>query len=201
MLPPQVPIFHTARRICHVVSGAAVGTVVAATVILAQPLQERILGPRVQVPAISDRIEIRRIEDQIGSFTGLKTTASNRIYGVVINEVGVVLPSAGTIVIRSLMNGTEVAQTAVDPLGQFAVRGIESGLYTAELVNASGNILTSSPAFTVGVGEIVQLTPVVSQRGFDGLSRLFTSGTRSAVVSAISAGVLTVAPLPAVSPE
>jgi hypothetical protein len=201
MLPPHVPIFYTARRICHVISGLAVVTAVVTTVMLAQPLQEQVFGSRVQVPAISERIDIRPIDDQIGSFAGLKSTASTRIYGVVINEVGVVLPSAGIIVIRSLMSGHPVAQTEVDTLGQFAIRGIDSGLYTAELVSSSGKVLTSSPAFTVGVGEVVQLTPVVPQRGFDGLSQLFTSGTTAALISAVSAGVLTVAPLPSVSPE
>jgi hypothetical protein len=201
MLTLRVPIFHTGRRICRRLAIVALMAAPAAPVMLAQPIQERLVSRHVEVPAISERIDVRPIDDQIGSFAGLKTTATTRIYGVVINEAGTVLPSAGTIIIRNLRDGREVAQSAVDALGQFNIRGIGSGLYMAELVNSSGTILTSSPAFTVGGGEVIQLTPVVPQHSFNGLAHFLNSGTTAAVNSAIAAGVLTVAPLPSVSPE
>ena len=202
-LPPRAQIPHTLRRICRRVPLAvAVVSVLAVPVAVAQqPLQEQILGRRIPVPPIAERIDVRPIEDQVGSFSGLKSPHATRIYGVVINELGVVLPAAGTVIIRSLADGRAVAQTKVDALGQFSIREIDSGMYIAELVNASGSILTSSPAFTVGVGQVVQLTPVVSQHTFGGLAQFLSSGTTSAVNSAITASILTVAPLPPVSPE
>jgi len=185
----------------YVRSLAAASAVLIATQAFGQaPIQERILGRRIAVPPISERIEVKPIEDEQGSFSAVKSGGASRIYGVVINELGVVLPSSGILLIRSVRDGRPIAQTPVDPLGQFSLRGIDPGLYTAELVNSSGAILTTSPSFTVGLGEAVQLTPVLSQSSIGGLAQILGSSTASAVNSAASAGILAVAPLPPATP-
>ena len=156
------------------------------------PIQERILGQRIDVPPINERINIAPITEGVGAFTASPTSGSSRIFGVVINELGVIVPSAGFVIVRSLQNGKVIGQTQVDTLGQFSLPGVDPGLYAAELVDQAGTIITASPSFTVGIGEIVQLTPVVAQNSLGGLSALVGSSTAGAVNSAVSAGVLAI---------
>jgi hypothetical protein len=201
MLPLSVPFLHRTRLICR---SAAVGVTVAAlgAALLAQsPIQERVVGRRIQVPPIAERIEIRPIEHEVGSFQGLKPQPPNRISGIVITDLGDVLPNAGTVIIRSLTSGQAVATAIVDGQGQFAVREVEPGVYTAVLVNDGGDILTSSAAFTVGVDQLVRITAVVPRRSPRGFAHYLTSATTAAVLAAVGAGILTVAPPPPTSPE
>lgn len=164
------------------------------------PLQERILGQRIDVPPINERINIAPIVDGTGAFFAPPGIRSSRIFGVVINEMGVIVPSAGFVVVRSLRHGKVIGQTEVDKLGQFNVPGVEPGLYAAELVNQSGTVLSTSPSFTVGVGEIVQLTPVVSDTSLGGLASLMGDSTAGAVNSAVGAGVLAIETPDPISP-
>jgi hypothetical protein len=200
MLSAAVPKLHSRRSVRGLLA-VLVLAIGAASVVFAQPIQERILGRRMAVPAIAERIQVVKIEDEVGSFSGLPASSATRIQGVVINELGDVVPSAGQVIVRRIADGQVVAETPVDAVGQFSIRGIDSGLYSAELVNSAGAVLTSSSAFTVGLGEIVQLTPVISQHSIGGLAQFLTSGTTSAISSAVTAGVLTVAPPPSTSPE
>jgi hypothetical protein len=156
------------------------------------PIQERILGQRIDVPPINERINISPITDGVGAFSAPPGISSSRIFGVVINELGLIVPSAGYVIVRSLKNGSVTGQTQVDHLGQFSLPGVDPGLYAAELVNQSGTILTTSPSFTVGVGEIVQLTPVVSDTSLGGFGSLVGNSTAGAVDSAVNAGVLAI---------
>jgi hypothetical protein len=164
------------------------------------PLQERILGQRIAVPPINERINIAPIVDGPGAFSAPPGLRTSRILGVVINEVGVVVPSAGFVVVRSLRDGKVVGQTEVDKLGQFNMHGVDPGLYAAELVNPSGSVISTSPSFTVGVGEIVQLTPVVSDSSLGGLASLMGGSTAGAVNSAASAGVIAIETPAPISP-
>lgn len=164
------------------------------------PIQERILGQRIDVPPINERINIGPITDGAGAFSATPGISNSRIFGVVINELGVVVPSAGFVIVRSLRDGKVIGQTEVDKLGQFSLPGVDPGLYAAELVNQSGTILTTSPSFTVGVGEIVQLTPVVSEYSLGGLGALVGNSTAGAVNSAVSAGVLAIDAASPISP-
>lgn len=175
----------------------------AATTAFAQgrgPIQEQILGQRIDVPPISERINITPIQEGIGAFSALPATIRSRIFGVVINELGLIVPSAGTVLIRSLHDGKVIGQTQVDNLGQFGVPGVDPGLYAAELVDGAGSVITSSPAFTVGVGQIVQITPVVPQSSLGGLASIVGSSTANTVNSAVNAGVLAVETLSPISP-
>ena len=173
---------------------AAVAFGLTGNVMFAQPgpIQERILGQRIGVPPINERINISPIQEGVGAFSAPPAPTASRIFGVVINESGLIVPSAGYVIVRSLRDGKVIGQTQVDPLGQFSLPGVDPGLYAAELVNQAGSLITSSPSFTVGIGEIVQLTPVVSQSSLGGLSTLLGSSTAGAVNSAVSAGVLAI---------
>lgn len=154
------------------------------------PIQERILGQRIDVPPLNERINIAPITEGVGAFSAPPSSSRSRIFGIVINEVGLVVPSAGFVIVRSLMDGKVIGQTEVDAVGQFSLPGVEAGVYAAELVDQSGAVLTTTPSFTVGVGEIVQLTPVVSDTSFGGLASLMGNSTAGTVNSAVNAGVL-----------
>jgi hypothetical protein len=164
------------------------------------PLQERILGQRIDVPPINERINIAPINDGTGAFTAPPGINTSRIFGVVINEMGIVVPSAGFVIVRSLRDGKVIGQTEVDKTGQFNLPGVDPGLYAAEVVDPSGSVLASSPSFTVDAGEIVQLTPVVSNSSLSGLTSLMGSSTAGAVNSAVNAGVLALDPRDPISP-
>ena len=168
------------------------GTLLAQTRSGRGPIDERIVGQRYDVPPISERITVSPLEDGPGAFTAAPATTASRIFGVVINELGMIVPSAGFVIVRSLRDGKVIGETEVDQLGQFSLPGVSPGLYLAELVNGSGTVITSSPAFTVGVGEIVQLTPVVSSSSTGGLAALLGSTTAGALNAAVNAGVLAV---------
>jgi hypothetical protein len=181
----------------------AVGLLLVGSVVFAQgtsPIQERILGHRIEVPPINERINIAPITEGVGAFSATPTARSSRIFGVVINELGVIVPSAGFVIVRSLQSGKVIGQIQVDPLGQFNLPGIDPGLYAAELVDASGVIITSTPSFIVGIGEIVQLTPVVTENSLGGLASLVGSSSAGAVNSAVSAGVLAIETPAPISP-
>lgn len=164
------------------------------------PIDERILGQRVTVPPISERITVTPLEDGPGAFSATPSSGASRIFGVVINELGLIVPAAGFVLIRSLRDGKVMGRTQVDQYGQFSMPGVDPGLYSAELVNGAGGVITSSPAFTVGVGEIVQLTPVVSSSSIGGLASLVGNSTAGAVNSAVNAGVSALATPACVSP-
>ena len=164
------------------------------------PMQERITGARIDVPPISERINVGPLDEGSGAFSPLPRSGRSRIFGVVINELGLIVPSAGNIIVRSLGDGAVVGQTPVDSLGQFQLAAVDPGLYAAELVDADGRVITASPSFSVGAGEIVQITPVVAQRALPGLSSLVGSSTAGAVNSAVSAGVLAVQTPAPISP-
>jgi hypothetical protein len=164
------------------------------------PIDERIIGRRIEVPPISERINIAPLTEGTGAFSAPPGVTSSRIFGIVINELGVIVPSAGVVVVRSLGNGKVIGQTPVDNLGQFSMRGVDPGLYAAELVDSGGTVVTSSPSFTVGIGEIVQLTPVVPQNSIGGLASILGNSTSSTINSAANAGVVAVVTGVPVSP-
>jgi len=165
------------------------------------PIDERIRGHVLDVPPLSERISVKPIEDAEGAFLGLKPAAITRIDGVVINELGVVLPAAGVVIIRSLQDGRLVAKTPVDSLGQFSIRGLDPGLYVAELVGLNETILAATPAFNLGIAQVVQLTAVVPHSSLGGLAYLVGNGTAGALNSAVSSGILAIEPGVPVSPQ
>jgi hypothetical protein len=189
---------HTLRSVSRLTGAIVVaGTVGFAQVPAPTP---RIAGQRVDVPPLSERINIRPVTEGPGAFSKPRAARTSRVFGAVINELGFIVPSAGLVVLRSLEDGNIVAQTEVDAFGQFNVPQIAPGLYTADLVDDRGAVLTSSPSFTVGLDEVVQITPVVSQRTDGGLGALLRSGTAGVLYAASSAGVLAIQTPAPISP-
>jgi hypothetical protein len=131
--------------------------------------------------------------DVPGSFTGLPGTRTVEIVGVVQNHTGAVVPNAGTIVIRDLFTGAAVGTTPVNGAGQFVIRSLPPGTYAVELVDASGKVVATSPAFTANPGDVIQLAqtvPVVS----DTRDRILQSATRWVLTTAASSGVIALSP-------
>lgn len=194
------------RLLRHSARGAAVlvlagGTLIAQTRSGSGPIEERILGERYTVPPISERITVSPIEEGPGAFAPAPASGSSRIFGVVINDLGLIVPSAGFVIVRNLRDGKVIGQVQVDQLGQFTMPGVGPGLYSAELVNSTGGVITASPSFTVGVGEIVQLTPVVANNSIGGLASLIGNSTAGAVNSAVSGGVIALQTPAPLSPQ
>lgn len=183
----------------------------SATLVAQGPIDPRVASRLVKVPPISARVTITPVDDQPGAFSTVAGGGMSRIYGIVINELGVVVPDSGQVVVRSLATGRVVAQGQVDSLGQFSIPGLDPGMYSAQLMNSAGGVVTSSPAFTVGIGEVVQLTPVVSSSSIGGIAQVLGSATggasgaaSSATAAALEAAANTVpivAPLVPVSPQ
>lgn len=199
MLPRRVTFLYSARQICRAFVWGTVWCVAAGAVALAQgPLQERLLGRRITAaPAIADRIETRRMDEKDGGTWRRQPANTSRIVGMVVNAQGVVLPRSGNVVVRTVQSGRAVAQTAVDEFGAFHIATIEPGLYSAELLNPGGWVLTSTPVFAIAPGQIVHVTPVLSQSSTGALAQFLKSGTAVAISAAAGAGILALAPVPA----
>ena len=188
------------QTLCSVTRLTGAFVVAGAVVFAQESAPPRAVGQRVDVPPLSERINIRPVLEGPGAFSNPRAPRTSRLFGVVIDDLGFIVPSAGLVVVRSLENGVTVAQTEVDAQGRFNVPRIEPGLYAVELVDKDGAVLTSTPSFTVGTGQIVQLTPVVSRRTDTGLSSFLRSGTAGALYAAASVGVLAVQTPAPISP-
>ncbi|MGE0039661.1 MAG: hypothetical protein AB7V01_00620 [Vicinamibacterales bacterium] len=165
-------------------------------------------GPATAQPVRMAPIQLGRIDsapilDTEGAFMPLRGSSRGmNIYGIVQNQLGVMVPNAGTVVIRDILTGRVVAQTQVNNLAQFTFQGLEPGLYTAELVNnVGGAVIASSPAFSAAAGEVIQIAQTIPTVPLTGLARFASSATSSAVTSAASSGVLAVTPGAPVSPQ
>jgi hypothetical protein len=162
----------------------------------AQPsdaIQEAIRGLRVtQVsPIRGERILAEPLELTAGALGAMAAGAARpAVFGIVLNHLGALLPNAGTVLIRSISNGSIVADVQVDARAQFTARGFEPGLYTAQLVDRGGNILASSGAFTAGIGEVIQLATIVPAAPVSNIPSMLSNTTQSVISSASSAGVL-----------
>jgi hypothetical protein len=192
-----------ARRLLRFLAFAGL---IAAPVAAQQPgpIQEAIRGKRV---AETSRIEGRRmtarpIEDTVGAFTPMRNTSTrSSAIGSVQNYLGVLVPNAGEVVIRSLIDGRVVAHTQPDQFAQFLIRGFQPGLYTAQLVNETGATLATTGAFTAGPGETVGVTLIIPNSPLANVAAIFANSTSSVVDYAASGGVLAVKTGEPVSPE
>jgi hypothetical protein len=168
------------------------------------PLQEAIRGKRMSE---ASRIEGRRmtarpIEDTVGSFTPMRNTSTrSSAIGSVQNYLGALVPNAGEVVIRSLVDGKIVANSRPDQFAQFLVRGFEPGVYTAQLVNGTGATIATTGAFTAGPGEMVGVTLVIPNSPLANVAAIFANSSSSVVDSAAAGGVLAVKAGEPVSPE
>src|SRR5687767_7206693 len=139
---------------------AALGVILAGTGVSAQgPIRAT---PIRTVPIQAAREVLKPMEDSPGSFMPLRgNTRGATIYGIVQNHLGELIPLAGIVRIRSLIDGRIIGEVKVDNLATFTLRGFDPGLYAAELVDPAGSILATSGAFSAGVGEVIQLAPVI----------------------------------------
>lgn len=159
-------------------------------------------SPRQGRPVESPRIQGKPILDKPGSFTGVRRESSHtRVVGIVLTTHGTVVPAAGIVLLRSLSTGRVVGQVHVDQFGQFALAGFEPGTYVAEIVDAAGSIITTSPAFTVGLSQVVSVAPIIPANPLSSFAYWATNGTATAVNTATNAGVIAVSEGSPTSPK
>lgn len=173
---------------------APVGLLVALLPVTSTQAQGPITGAPIRLkPLESGRIEGKPLEDTAGAFRGLRRTSGlTRIVGMVMTSNGVIVPSAGVVMLRSLTTGRVVGQVSVDPLGQFGLAGFEPGMYVAEVVDMTGSVIATSPAFTVGLSELVQVAPIIPVNPLTSFAYWAGNGAATAVNTATSAGVIAV---------
>lgn len=182
-----------------------------ALVVAALVVTHAIVGAQVRIPTNAQRVRsapiqvarlvtARPIHSGVGAFTAMSSVRGTTIFGIVQNHVGVLVPSAGVVLIRELVTGNVVARTTVDELAQFSFQGLPSGLYSAELVGGNGTVLASSPAFNAAVGEVIQISQTIQTLPVQGLGQFASSATSSALSTAASSGVLAVTEGVPVSP-
>lgn len=135
-----------------------------------------------------------------GAFSSLPAARGLTLVGIVQTHAGMPVPDAGTVIVRNLYGGHVAARTPVNGLAQFSVRGLPPGVYTADLLGANGTVLASSPAFTGGAGEVIQLAQTIQTIPLQGVGRVVSSATTSALSTAASSGVLAVSPGAPVTP-
>ena len=133
--------------------------------------------------------------DAPGSFTALRESVRGvEIFGIVQTHTGVLVPNAGTVVIRELFSGTVAATTEVNDLAQFSLRAVPPGTYAAELTNRSGIVIASTPAFSARLGEVIQIAQTIPAAQSQAFIRMARSVTAAALSAAAVSGVLTQRP-------
>jgi hypothetical protein len=148
-------------------------------------------SPRQSRPVETGRILGQPIEDKAGSFMALRReTGVTRVIGTVLTTQGLIVPAAGIVLLRSLTTGKVVGQVKVDQLGQFGLAGFEPGLYVAEVIDAAGSIIATSPSFAVGFSEVVSVAPIIPANPLTSFAYWATNSTATAVNSATSAGII-----------
>lgn len=164
-----------------------------------------------QVPAVAARhvrsvpVHVGRlvgapIMNAVGSFSPVRDTAGVSIFGIVQNHAGALVPNAGVVTIRELLTGRVVGTVRVNELAQFSMHSLPPGLYTAELTGSSGAVIASTPAFSAGVGEVVQISQTIPIAPIGGFARAAASATNSALSAAAGSGVTAVTAGVPVSP-
>ncbi|HUE90001.1 MAG TPA: hypothetical protein VMO26_28305 [Vicinamibacterales bacterium] len=186
-----------ARRSCGL---ALFGLIVATSIVTAQGPDR---GQPIRVRPVTPTPErLTPIREGRGAFESVRPGRSSvTVRGIVQNTQGELVPRAGSVRVRSLVDGTVAGRTDVDRLAQFTIAGLEPGIYTAELVGPSGAIIVTSAAFSAGAGEIIQLAPVVPETPASGIIAALGNATTSVVTSAASAGIIAVDPGQPVSPQ
>jgi hypothetical protein len=132
--------------------------------------------------------------DAVGSFTAPRASRGADIVGIVQDHLGVLVPNAGTVIVRELLGGTVVGRTEVNGLAQFSVTGVPPGLYSAELVTETGAVIANTPAFRTAIGEVIQISQTIPATPATAFSRLASGATSLALTTAASSGVLAIAP-------
>ena len=149
-----------------------------------------------------ERLVGQRLEDSVGAFLPLRHRVGGPvIYGLVENHRGELVANAGTVHIRSLVDGAVVAKADVNELAQFTVRDFKAGVYVAELVDRASKVIVTTAAFDAQDGEIIRLVPVIPVRPLTGFAQVLRNTTTNVVSSAASMGVLAVSPGTPVSPQ
>ena len=137
----------------------------------------------------------------MGSFSALRSNSrSVSVFGIVQNHAGALVPNAGRVILRELLTGQVAGTADVNDLAQFSLRTVPPGLYSAELLEPTGRVIASTPAFAAAAGQVIQLAQTIPSLPAQGLARVAASATSNALVSAASSGVLAVAPGASVTP-
>jgi carboxypeptidase family protein len=85
---------------------------------------------------------------------GAQAPANSSMSGSVRNSSGRSIASA-TVRLRDLETGQLAAETTSDAAGRFAFQGLAAGSFTAEIVNAAGEIIGSSAPISVTAGSAI----------------------------------------------
>lgn len=175
-------------------TASRIGLVAALLQATALNAQGPIKGSPAQLkPVDSGRIVGQPLEDTPGAFLGLRRDSSaTRVVGTVVTSQGLIVGAAGLVMLRNLTTGRIVGQVQVDQLGQFGLAGFEPGIYVAEVVDATGSIIATSPAFTVGLSELVQIAPIIPANPLTSFAYWASNSAATAISSATSAGVIAV---------
>jgi carboxypeptidase family protein len=90
-----------------------------------------------------------------------QSPANSSMSGAVKNPAGRMIAST-TVRLRDLETGQIVAITTSDAAGQFSFLGLAAGSFTAEIVNAAGEIIGSSAPISVMDGSAITGVVVVT---------------------------------------
>jgi len=169
--------------------GLFVGVLGAATLATAQG-PERAQAIRLQ--PITPRIErLNPVREGRGAFESLRQDrATITVRGIVQNTLGHLVPLSGTVLVRSLADGSVAGRAEVDALAQFSIRGFEPGIYTAELIGPAGSVLATTNAFSADRGDVIQLVPVIPTAPESGPATTLWTVTSGIVTAAANAGTL-----------
>ncbi|MBA3272114.1 MAG: hypothetical protein H0T71_16540 [Acidobacteria bacterium] len=151
-------------------------------------------------PITVERFRLNPIVEPVETRGIRASTKGATIYGIIQNQLGAIVPDSGDVRVRDLYDGRVVAETEVNNVAQFVVRGVAAGVYVAELVGDAGAVIATSGSFTAVAGAVIQLPPIVPVAPQGLLPSILGNATSAAISSAASAGILAIDPGQPVSP-
>jgi len=182
--------------------------------VLALALSVGVAGPAAQVgPAQVPQAPLRNVGAQALSSQPPPPSSLVELSGMARTSTNAPVPYAN-VRLRDAQTGRIVGTTTASRTGQFSFGAVRPGYYVVELVDQSGNVLTTSPLITANAGDVVSTLvklPVRIVPGWfvGGAGAAAGAGAATANVATIvavvsaaaSAGVLAVAATRPVSPE
>ncbi len=169
----------------HRVFSAALGLLIAASVIDAAAQQPAKLGPR------SVSADVSRSRSAQGLLPGTTANVVTTIQGNALNSTNAGIPHA-TVRLRDARFGRIIDTTITDNSGFFTFRVYDPGSYVIELVGNDQTILAASQILNVGAGDAVSAIVKLPFRvpPFAGVLGHSTASVLAVASAAAASGVL-----------
>jgi Carboxypeptidase regulatory-like domain len=115
----------------------------------------RLVAVVVALATVAGGVPVAGQQPLAPAFQGARASLSSSIQGTAVNWTNAALENA-RVRLRDARVGRAVGSTVTDRFGAFEFRGLESGSYVVELMNAGDDVvLAATPIINVGTNDTV----------------------------------------------